>query len=104
MYDRSKTNNQKLLNWLDEVIALCKPKDVRWADGSEEEWKELCEGMVTSGSMIRLNEEKRPGSFLARSDPRDAWDLLMVTGPLDPAPHWEIASSRSWEGEAPAEP
>ena len=71
MYDRSKTNNQKLLNWLDEVIALCKPKDVRWADGSEEEWKELCEGMVESGSMIRLNEEKRPNSYLVRSDPRD---------------------------------
>jgi phosphoenolpyruvate carboxykinase (GTP) len=71
MYDRSKTNNQKLLNWLDEVIALCRPRDVRWADGSEEEWKALCEGMVEVGSMIRLNEEKRPNSYLARSDPRD---------------------------------
>ncbi len=71
MYDRSKTNNQKLLKWLDEAIALCKPSAVRWADGSEKEWKELCEGMVESGSMIRLNEEKRPNSYLVRSDPRD---------------------------------
>ena len=44
---------------------------VEWCDGSDNEWKRLCDLMVKSGSMIPLNEKKRPNSFLVRSDPRD---------------------------------
>lgn len=70
-YDRSKTRNKALLKWLDKMVALCKPAEVRWVDGSRSEWDELCQLMVAKGAMVKLNEEKRPNSFLVRSDPRD---------------------------------
>jgi phosphoenolpyruvate carboxykinase (GTP) len=70
-FDRSKTNNHALLKWLDKMIEMCGPKEVRWCDGSNQEWEELCGLMISQGSMIELNQEKRPNSFLVRSDPRD---------------------------------
>ena len=70
-FDRSKTNNVALLKWLDKMVAMCEPSSVEWCDGSDNEWKRLCDLMVKSGSMIPLNEKKRPNSFLVRSDPRD---------------------------------
>ena len=70
-YDRSVTNNQALLKWLDKMVDMCTPKEVRWCDGSDQEWDELCSLMIEQGSMIPLNEQKRPNSFLVRSDPRD---------------------------------
>ena len=70
-FDRSKTNNQALLKWLDKMIEMCDPKEVRWCDGSDQEWEELCGLMISQGSMIELNQEKRPNSFLVRSDPSD---------------------------------
>ena len=53
------------------MVDMCGPKEVRWCDGSKKEWNELCSLMVEQGSMIKLNEKKRPNSFLVRSDPRD---------------------------------
>lgn len=70
-FDRSKTRNVALLKWLDKMVEMCQPKEVEWCDGSEREWEDLCNLMVGQGSMIRLNQQKRPNSFLIRSDPRD---------------------------------
>ena len=70
-FDRSKTRNVALLKWLDKMISMCTPSAVEWCDGSDSEWRNLCSKMVESGSMIQLNEKKRPNSFLVRSDPRD---------------------------------
>ena len=53
------------------MAALCKPADIHWCDGSDGEYDELCEQMVQAGTFVRLNAEKRPNSFLARSDASD---------------------------------
>ena len=50
---------------------MCKPAHVQWATGTDEEYAELCKLMVKGGKFIRLNEKKRPNSFLCRSDPAD---------------------------------
>ena len=70
-YDRSKTKNAPLLKWLDKMVEMCDPSDVHWCDGSDQEWDDLCKKMIDQGAMIALNHEKRPNSYLVRSDPRD---------------------------------
>ena len=59
------------LRWVEETATLCQPESVHWCDGSEQESRDLCNQLVASGTFIKLNEQKRPNSFLARSDPGD---------------------------------
>jgi phosphoenolpyruvate carboxykinase (GTP) len=63
--------NERLNDWVDEMVALCKPDHVHWCDGSQEEYDSLCEGLVNAGTFLRLNPKTRPNSFLARSDQSD---------------------------------
>lgn len=63
--------NQRLLKWVEETVRLCQPDNVHWCDGSDEEYRTLCNQLVASGTFIKLNEQKRPNSFLSRSDPGD---------------------------------
>lgn len=63
--------NKKLLAWVEEVAKLCKPKDIYWCDGSLEESTRLLEELVEAGLATKLNQEKRPGCYLFRSDPSD---------------------------------
>jgi len=65
------TTNQKLLKWVDEWQQLLGPQDVYWCDGSEAEYDAFTSQMVEQGTLIPLDDAKRPNSFLARSDPGD---------------------------------
>ena len=63
--------NAKLVAWVADMAALCKPDDIHWCDGSDAEYQRLCQQLVDAGTFTKLNETKRPNSFLAHSDPTD---------------------------------
>ena len=65
------TNNKALDAWIAEVAAMCQPDDVYLCDGSKEEYDRLLQIMVEGGMATKLNQEKRPGSYLFRSHPSD---------------------------------
>jgi phosphoenolpyruvate carboxykinase (GTP) len=65
------TTHAALLKWVNEMTELCTPDQVAWCDGSQDEWNRLTQLLVDQGTFIRLNHEKRPNSFLARSKPSD---------------------------------
>ena len=90
------TEHRRLLKWVEDVKAVCKPDNVHWADGSQKEYDALMRQMEEKGVAIRLNEEKRPNSFLFRSDPRDVARVESRTficsvspGDAGPTNNWE---------------
>ena len=64
------TSHERLLAWVDEIAALTQPADVHWCDGSAAEYDQLARTLVAAGTFTRLCD-KRPNSYLARSDPGD---------------------------------
>ena len=67
----SYVKNAKLIAWVADMAALCKPDAIHWCDGSKEEYDALCQQLVDAGTFKKLNPAKRPSSFLAWSDPSD---------------------------------
>ncbi|MFF0541202.1 phosphoenolpyruvate carboxykinase (GTP) [Nocardia thailandica] len=68
---KAPTEHAELLAWVQEVAELTQPDRVVWADGSDEEWDRLTTQLVEAGTFKKLNEHKKPNSFLALSDPSD---------------------------------
>ena len=67
----AKTPHPKVLEWVDEMTALCQPDNVHWCDGSEEERERLTQQAVDAGILIKLNQKKLPGCYYHRSNPND---------------------------------
>ena len=65
------TTHEDILSWVEEVAALTRPERVHWCTGSDEEWRELNDGLVETRTLVRLNPEKKPNLFWAASDPTD---------------------------------
>src|SRR6188472_2095658 len=65
------TSHAGIASWVAEVAELTQPDRVHWCTGSDEEWVELTDALVATGTFTRLNEEKKPNSFYAASDPTD---------------------------------
>jgi phosphoenolpyruvate carboxykinase (GTP) len=63
--------NRKLKQWVTEAVKLTQPDSIYWCDGSQAEYDKMCDALVQAGTFIKLNPEKRPNSFYARSDPGD---------------------------------
>ncbi len=68
---QAPTDNEKLITWINENVELFQPDKVVFVDGSREEADRLAGELVEKGTLIKLNEEKRPNSYLARSNPSD---------------------------------
>ncbi|MDB4673697.1 phosphoenolpyruvate carboxykinase domain-containing protein, partial [Verrucomicrobiales bacterium] len=71
MTSENLTTHNALNTWIRRMIELCEPKAVHLCDGTDAEWDKLTSELVDAGTFIRLNPEKRPNSFLARSAPSD---------------------------------
>jgi phosphoenolpyruvate carboxykinase (GTP) len=69
--ENAPTRNKKLLEWVEQVAELTQPDRIEWANGSDEEWNRLTQLLVDNGTFVRLNDDLRPNSFLARSNPSD---------------------------------
>ncbi|WP_327680263.1 phosphoenolpyruvate carboxykinase (GTP) [Kitasatospora sp. NBC_00458] len=65
------TRHQRLLAWVSEIAELTQPDRVEWCDGSDEEYHRLADLLVAQGTFRKLNEDKRPNSYYAASDPTD---------------------------------
>ena len=87
----ASTSNQVLLEWVDEWAAILGPDSVQWCDGSDAEYESFCARLVEAGTFRRLNDDLRPNSFLAFSDPEDVARVedrtyIATKDPLDAGP------------------
>ena len=65
------TTNMSVKAWLDDMVAMCKPDEIIWIDGSEEQLENLRREACASGEILKLNEEKLPGCYYHRTAEND---------------------------------
>ncbi len=65
------TSNKNVIDWVNEMAKLCKPDQIVWVDGSEEEKNRFTKQSLAAGELEELNQEKLPGCYLHRSNPND---------------------------------
>jgi phosphoenolpyruvate carboxykinase (GTP) len=99
VFQNIPTQHQRLIQWVDDITRLAKPASVVWCDGSDAEWNRLSQELVDSGTLVRLDEAKRPNSFYARSDPRDVARVESRTFICSEKPE-DAGSTNNWRDPA----
>ena len=94
-----KIKHKQLLKWVEDVAALCKPDQVYFCDGSKEEYQEMLQLMLQTGTAIELNPKKRPGSIFVRSDTADVARVEDRTFICSPSKD-EAGPTNNWEDPA----
>ncbi|MGH3373020.1 MAG: phosphoenolpyruvate carboxykinase (GTP), partial [Nocardioidaceae bacterium] len=69
--ERPLTQHVALTAWVDEIAALTQPARIHWVDGSPEEYARITAELVGAGTLVKLDEQRKPNSFWARTDPSD---------------------------------
>jgi phosphoenolpyruvate carboxykinase (GTP) len=95
------TRNTHLLSWVEQMARLTKPERIVWCDGSEAERRRLTEECVSAGVLEPLNQQKRPGCYLHRSNPNDVARVEHLTFICTPTKE-EAGPTNNWmaPGEA----
>ncbi|MEA2698370.1 MAG: phosphoenolpyruvate carboxykinase [Myxococcales bacterium] len=95
------SKNEHVTRWVNEVADLCKPDQIVWCDGSEDERQRLTALAVKTGALIPLNQEKMPGCFLHRSHPSDVARTEHLTFVCPPTKE-EAGPNNNWMPPAEA--
>lgn len=103
MLENAPTKNTTVLAWLEDQIKLVNPDKVVWIDGSEEQLEALRAEAVSTGEMIKLNDEKLPGCYYHRTAPNDVArveDRTLICSKNEedagPTNHW-MAPDKAYE-------
>ncbi|MGZ3452424.1 MAG: phosphoenolpyruvate carboxykinase (GTP) [Polyangiales bacterium] len=89
------TSNKQLIQWVNEMAALCQPDQVLWLDGSEDEKRRLIEHSVATGVLTELDQKKLPGCYYHRSNPNDVARVEHLTFICTPAKE-EAGPTNNW--------
>jgi len=93
--NKAPTSNPHLLSWVDEMSRMCKPDQIYWVDGTEDEAKRLTEEAIAMGVFIPLDPDRKPRSFYSRSNPNDVARTEELTFVCTPTKD-EAGATNNW--------